>query len=954
MKNSIIAVGLGLLVLASCARVAEEDKASLYDGKAIAFSAVAGTDNLPETKVSYSGEDANSKERINWTAGDRISIYCPLSSAVKSASYSVDNISAENETSKAAAVAAVEAASILKWGLATDYTFYARYPDPTWTYGAPAESAFRSQSRESDAFTCVIPAEQTLTRSGTSYTWVPSMKYCYLTGYGTATKGSPVTLNFTPAVTTFEVSIGNDYISGNDAFTVKTVEIISSSKRLSGTYTATIGSTPSFDVPASESEADRKFTFTPNGNTGITVPKDKVLKFTFFACPVEIEGTAADHLSVKLTLANGDIRTKELKNGSSWLSYTGGHKYRIDLGNVPDPYSYNIDTDVTDLVIDCQGNLTYGYINVTSTKNKLGTVSASPWRLQYYDDATASWINFTSSYLYYNEATSSWSNSYSTDQVYLYPTSSSGSTSAQSIEIRMNGGTANVVEDIYDTFHFRRALNLRSALANSESNPLDLSLYDLVMDPDCETALPRETANCYIVRAKGWYCFPLVYGNAIKDGTTNTSAYISAVSKNLGYPGTPAQGERYFQGGLGDITQPYITGATATGIVWNTAGSSIDNISLYDTNADGVNDMLKFQVTDNITPGSVVIKVTDGTNTIWSWHIWIVPNETDLTEKAVYNHSNGDALDFYMLTADLGQTPPSSLTVTAYPERVLKIRFVSTRDGSAEPVTSSVITITRPFCEKSRIIGGPIVAPHYQWGRKDPIPSVSPSAPSTDLLSADNKKNITNLTYNGDNIFQKIAWWPEYFLFDGESSAKWYRLDYQYPSTPVNTYYGNYYAYPNLWDMQQTSGTNYTATANVHIANPVKSVYDPSPRGYCVARKDDFLTLTNNTTTTNQISNVFSRGYATDGSYSVYLKTNFNLTETIAFPYFKQRYVSYTTVSFNSRSGRWTSAPRWDSNSTTSKSAFYLDFYKSNADVTIYTSANGQSIGNLVRSIRVP
>lgn len=37
----------------------------------------------------------------------------------------------------------------------------------------------------------------------------------------------------------------------------------------------------------------------------------------------------------------------------------------------------------------------------------------------------------------------------------------------------------------------------------------------------------QNTANCYVVSAPGYYCFPLVYGNAIKNGTTNTPAYTS-------------------------------------------------------------------------------------------------------------------------------------------------------------------------------------------------------------------------------------------------------------------------------------------------------------------------------------------------------------------------------------------------------------------------------------------
>ena len=38
------------------------------------------------------------------------------------------------------------------------------------------------------------------------------------------------------------------------------------------------------------------------------------------------------------------------------------------------------------------------------------------------------------------------------------------------------------------------------------------------------------TANCYVINAPGQYSLPLVYGNAIKDGGTNASAYTSQSS----------------------------------------------------------------------------------------------------------------------------------------------------------------------------------------------------------------------------------------------------------------------------------------------------------------------------------------------------------------------------------------------------------------------------------------
>ena len=43
-------------------------------------------------------------------------------------------------------------------------------------------------------------------------------------------------------------------------------------------------------------------------------------------------------------------------------------------------------------------------------------------------------------------------------------------------------------------------------------------------------ATVENTANSYVISAPGVYMFPLVYGNAIKDGATNASAYKSDVA----------------------------------------------------------------------------------------------------------------------------------------------------------------------------------------------------------------------------------------------------------------------------------------------------------------------------------------------------------------------------------------------------------------------------------------
>lgn len=51
------------------------------------------------------------------------------------------------------------------------------------------------------------------------------------------------------------------------------------------------------------------------------------------------------------------------------------------------------------------------------------------------------------------------------------------------------------------------------------------SAVDPMYDVDGKAQPGMTTANCYVVRAPGTYRLPLVYGNAVKDGVTNTDSF---------------------------------------------------------------------------------------------------------------------------------------------------------------------------------------------------------------------------------------------------------------------------------------------------------------------------------------------------------------------------------------------------------------------------------------------
>lgn len=227
------------------------------------------------------------------------------------------------------------------------------------------------------------------------------------------------------------------------------------------------------------------------------------------------------------------------------------------------------------------------------------------------------------------------------------------------------------------------------------------------------------TANCYLVHKAGDYKLPLVYGNAIKNGTLNTVSF---------YPKTTGQLTRFINHAGEGITGPWITksgsglnagmGLTAASaeLLWQDVEGLISAVSV-----DG--DYLNFTV-GSFNPGNAVIAVKDGSGTIlWSWHIWAT-SETLSSTIFAYNAS--------------------------YKVAAVNLGWVATGGSDKQG-----------YC------------PYYQWGRKDPfIPcngttngntnktvyNISGTSvtgityqASTTATIADNIKNPTTHYYNSSN-----------------------------------------------------------------------------------------------------------------------------------------------------------------------------------------------------------
>ena len=321
----------------------------------------------------------------------------------------------------------------------------------------------------------------------------------------------------------------------------------------------------------------------------------------------------------------------------------------------------------------------------------------------------------------------------------------------------------------------------------------------------------ENTANCYIVNAPGTYSFPLVYGNAIKNGQTNRSAYTSKAS---------IQGTlNPFINHLGNgITDPYIAKNAGcipakAELVWQDAPSLVTDIK-YNSGTNG--GTISFTVNKgSIRQGNALIAIKDNQNTIlWSWHIWVTDEDVYHTIK-VTNHQN---VSHNLMPVHLGWCEGE---VINYAARNCRIRF--TAHGQTRVITinqTEATASTRGNCT------------FYEWGRKDPLRPSSGSGNKT--------------WYNAAGIASTANHAVESFPFGNECIKNYIRK----PDV-MQKEIGGENMYFNLWNADNnTNGKNFND-------NPVtKTVYDPCPVGFTLPPSNAF---TGFTTTGENVTNTVDK-----------------------------------------------------------------------------------------------
>ena len=323
---------------------------------------------------------------------------------------------------------------------------------------------------------------------------------------------------------------------------------------------------------------------------------------------------------------------------------------------------------------------------------------------------------------------------------------------------------------------------------------------------------PQETANCYVVSASGKYSFPMVYGNAIKNGATNASSYTSS------YPASEHIFNKFW--GASEINSPYITGANGAKVLWTSTPDIVSDVTINGSNVE-------FKVNkDKMKEASVIIGVTSNTlgtyNVLWSWHIWI-------TSKDVVNTDNG-----YFMLEPLGFRHTEWHGTTYEKDRKVRLTVTQTRTGKTAQVE---------FTQKASALVREGEAMYYQQGRKDPLyPSNGMILQSTG--TDPNGYNRGFLPFWAVRMPLIMARFRTYdpnngAIGQGKGNGDWMWINFSDQSDGTKYYsHAEHATYFNLWDVNNCVG----------YQNPnafVKTVYDPSPAGFRVPRLDEFTKINN-------------------------------------------------------------------------------------------------------------
>ena len=348
----------------------------------------------------------------------------------------------------------------------------------------------------------------------------------------------------------------------------------------------------------------------------------------------------------------------------------------------------------------------------------------------------------------------------------------------------------------------KRNAELKKNPKGNSGDYYDLSTHDIK-----GVTTSRNTANCYVISHPGFYKLPLVYGNAIKEGTPNLSSYTSSAPPKIVY-GKDAILHTFKDHDNKDITSPWIektngganNGINGAKVVWADEANLVHDLSIsHDAAGDG---FLQFEIKqDDITNGNAVVAVTKGGVIVWSWHLWFAPD--DVLNTITCTNFQGKKYNFTKET--LGWKYTSWNSTTYNKPRCVKVK-VQQLSGNSPKQTAEFIIKQKTGERKG-------YGTFYQWGRKDALPAVDILPEGSFTKNAGNNMSIPNGIKNPDKFYVQGSTWSD--------------------DPPAG------YIYYNTWSVNNS-------ITGFNDDDVIKTIYDPSPVGFRMPAPNAFTGFTTN------------------------------------------------------------------------------------------------------------
>ena len=497
-------------------------------GTFIMFGANTYYNTGVETRTEYSDEEITvgqgKKERIDWVNGDLIQIYCNQSVGAENAVYKIydRHTDPENEVQSVAPVT-LESAQGLKWGTTDPHIFHGIYPKEESISLNPEDPNYQKEypkvtSNDDNVlkFTSCVPSRQKYPEDMTLAGMVAT------TSAALADKGN-VSMVFYPIVTTLQFDLMN--LSENRDIYIKEISIVNNTPDIAGTYEVQV-----------DDDGTISYALDPHDNVSVYGINTRLRKWTegtsetdvvrvrLFTLPIEFTNAK---LAIKMKVDNGKTDPEEwddvtrrvalnyLPEGATQkesIVFIPTHKYNFTI-KIPESTVFDVTPE--GYVFDVPGGA--APLNVTSyTYDAAGNKVPVAWTATKYSiDGGETWLDFGASVL-------------NPDRCGILPTMLEGWDLFNTVDVPE--ADRQFVTPVNGTVSYNKPpyRALKENTLDSPAVDVDLSMRDVNGNP---TSL-MNTANCYMVHAGGTYKFPIVYGNAIKNGGTNTIAFNPTMDRS--------------------------------------------------------------------------------------------------------------------------------------------------------------------------------------------------------------------------------------------------------------------------------------------------------------------------------------------------------------------------------------------------------------------------------------